>query len=264
LFRYNSGMPHIDTHKPGSFSWLELGTTDQNAAKEFYGSLFGWQFQDHPMGPNSVYTIFKLDGKDVGACYSVTAFAPGVPPNWGVFMTVDDAGRAAARAAELGGTVLRPAFDVMDAGRMAVIQDPTGAVFSVWQPKNHPGTGITGVDGTLCWADLDTRDREAKPFYEGLFGWRLTPGQGKDPSDYWHIQNGEEFIGGVRGPDQHNQQVPPHWLLYFRVSDCDVSTGKAKELGGSVYMPPMNIEGAGRFSVITDPQGAVWALFQGL
>jgi predicted enzyme related to lactoylglutathione lyase len=102
---------------------------------------------------------------------------------------------------------------------MATIQDPTGAVFSVWQPKTHIGTGIAGVDVTLCWAHLDTRDRErAKTFYQGLFGWSWTPGQGKDLSDYLHIQNGEDYIGGMPPADAHNQNTPPHWPLYFQVS----------------------------------------------
>ena len=256
-------MPHIDKHKPGSFNWLELGTSDQNAAKQFYGSLLGWQFEDYPMGPDGVYTMFKIDGKYAAACYSLSQIAPGVPPQWGLYIAVDDADKTASRAAELGGKVLRPAIDVYTFGRMATIQDPTGAVFSVWQPKTHIGTGIAGVDGTLCWADLDTRDREgAKTFYQGLFGWSLTPGQGKDLSDYLHIQNGEDYIGGMPPADAHNQNAPPHWLLYFQVSDCDASTAKGKELGASVYMPPMNIEGAGRFSVLSDPQGAIFALFQ--
>jgi predicted enzyme related to lactoylglutathione lyase len=256
-------MPHVDKHKPGSFNWLELGTSDQNGAKQFYGSLFSWKFEDFPMGPDSVYTMFKLEGKDVGGCFSVTHIAPGVPPHWGVFVAVEDADKTAAQAAELGGTVLRPPMDVYTFGRMAIMQDPTGANFSVWQPKTHIGTGIAGVDGTLCWADLDTTDRDrAKTFYEKLFGWHLSTGQGKDLSDYLHIQNGEDYIGGMPPADQHNQQTPPHWLLYFQVSDCDASTAKAKEVGASVYVSPMNIEGAGRLSVLSDPQGAVFALFQ--
>jgi predicted enzyme related to lactoylglutathione lyase len=256
-------MPHIDKHTPGSFNWLELGTSDQNGAKQFYGSLLGWKFEDFPMGPDSVYTMFKIEGKDAAACYSLTQIAPGVPPHWGIYIAVEDADKAAARAAELGGKVVRAPFDVATHGRMATIQDPTGAFFSVWQPKAHIGTGIAGVEGTLCWADLDTSDRaRAQPFYEGLFGWHVTPGKGKDASGYLHIQNGEEYIGGMPPPDEHNRHAPPHWLLYFQVSSCDASTAKAKELGGKVYMPSTDIEGAGRFSVLADPQGAVFALFQ--
>ena len=256
-------MPHIDKHPPGSFNWLELATTDQDAAKQFYGSLFGWQAQDYPMGPDGVYTMFQIEGKNAAACYALGRNMPGVPPHWGIYIAVEDADKTAARAVELGGKVLEPAFDVQTFGRMAVLQDPTGAVFPVWQPKTHIGIGITGVEGTLCWADLNTPARDqAKTFYEGLFGWRLSPGKGKDPSTYLHIQNGEQHIGGILPDDYRDKQAPPHWLPYFLVKDCEASTAKAKELGAKVYLPTTSIEGGLRYSVLADPQGAVFALFQ--
>jgi predicted enzyme related to lactoylglutathione lyase len=123
-------MPHVQKHDPGSFNWLELGTTDQAAAKQFYGALFGWEAQDFPMGPDGVYTMFKLDGKDVGACYKLGPQMEGIPPNWGLYVCVDDADATAKRAAELGGAVLKPPFDVYTFGRMAVLQDPTGAIIT--------------------------------------------------------------------------------------------------------------------------------------
>jgi len=212
------------------------------------------------MGPGAVYTMFKLAGKDIAGCYPVSMMPGHVPPHWGAFIAVEDADRTAARATELGGKVLRAPGDVAEYGRMAVLQDPAGAVFSIWKPKSHAGTGITGENGALCWADLLTEDRErAKPFYEGLFGWRFDLGQGKDPSGYLHIKNGEDFIGGMQVKPP---QAPPHWLLYFQTADCAASTAKAKQLGAKIFVEPMDIEGAGRFSVLDDPQGAGFALFQ--
>jgi predicted enzyme related to lactoylglutathione lyase len=147
----------------------------------------------------------------------------------------------------------------MDFGRMAVLQDPTGAVFSVWQPNTHQGTGITGVPGTLCWADLSTTDPgKAGEFYKGLFGWELMPGD----NEYVHIKNGEAFIGGIPPAKHRNPNAPPHWLAYFYVTDCDASTEKAKSAGANIYMGPMSIEKVGRMTVVADPQGAVFALFQ--
>ncbi len=151
-------MPNIDKHPAGSFSWVELATTDQNAAKNFYTSLFGWSINEFPMGPGAVYTIFRLQDRDAAAAYTLQPELKGVPPHWNLYITVDNADQAAAKAAELGGKILQPAFDVMDAGRMAVVQDPTGATFMVWQAKKSTGIGITGVDGTFCWADLSTTD----------------------------------------------------------------------------------------------------------
>lgn len=261
-------MPRIEKHKPGSFCWIELATTDQNAAKTFYGSLFGWEISDLPMGPGEVYTIFKLDGGDVSAAYTLRPEqrAQGVPPNWMIYVAVDDADAAATRAAQVGGKVLAPAFDVMDLGRMAVLQDPDGATFSVWQAKRGPGITFTGADGTLCWADLSTPNQaRAGKFYADLFGWKLSGDTDDDSaSGYLHIQNGEDFIGGIPPAAHRDPHTPPHWLPYFQTSNCDATAAKAKELGAKFYLEPMTMENVGRFAVLADPQGAVFAIFQSM
>ena len=144
-------MSHIDSHPPGSFCWLELATSDQAAAKSFYSSLFGWTPADSPLGPDAVYTIFKLEGRDAAAAYTMfpEQRSHGVPPNWMLYVSVANADDAVKRAKADGGTVLKDAFDVGESGRMAVLQDPTGAVFSVWQANKSQGIGIAHVDGTL-------------------------------------------------------------------------------------------------------------------
>jgi predicted enzyme related to lactoylglutathione lyase len=256
-------MPHIDKHVPGSFIWIELSTTDQNAAKSFYGSLLGWTPNDMPMGPDDFYTIFRLEGKDAAAACTLRPdqLERGVPAHWMIYVAADSADKSADRAAQLGGTVIAPPFDVFTAGRMAVIEDPTGATFALWQANQNIGIQIAGVDGTLCWADLSTSDPErAKQFYSDLFGWHITTEN--DPSGYLHVKNGEEFIGGIQPAAQRNPNAPPHWLAYFLVSDCDASAARAKDLGASLYAGPMSIENVGRVAVIADPQGAVFAIFQ--
>jgi len=262
---YSPAMSHIDSHPPGSFCWIELGTTDQPAAKSFYGSLFGWTPSDMPMGPGDFYTIFQLEGRDAAAGYTLRPDqrAQGVPPNWMLYIMVASADASAKRAKELGGTVIVDAFDVFDAGRMAVLQDPTGAFFTVWEPKKSQGIGIAHVDGTLCWADLSTPDpQRAGKFYGDLFGWQMLA-EDEDPEhDYLHIKNGEHFIGGIPPSRDRNPNAPPHWLVYFLTGNCDATADKAKQLGGQVYVPPMTIENVGRMAVVADPQGAVFALFQ--
>jgi uncharacterized protein len=258
-------MPNIDKYAPGSFCWIELGTTDQNAAKSFYGSLFGWSPNDMPMGPNDFYTMFQVNGRDAAAGYTLRPDqrAHGVPAHWMIYVAVNSADDAGRRAAELGGTVLRDAFDVYDAGRMAVLQDPAGAVFSVWQAKQHTGNGIAGVEGTLCWADLSTPDRDGvESFYTGLFGWRMGKEDENPAHAYWHIKNGEEFIGGIPPATYRNPQMPAHWLAYFLVNDCYASAEKAKSLGGRFHVPPMPMENVGTIAVLADPQGAAFAIFQ--
>jgi predicted enzyme related to lactoylglutathione lyase len=257
-------MTNIDKHPVGSFCWIELGTTDQAAAKNFYGSIFGWTPNDMPMGPGAFYTIFRLDGRDAAAGYTLRPdqVAQHVPPHWMLYIQVDKVDASAAKVPQLGGKVIVAPFDVMDAGRMAVIADPAGAYFCLWQANRSTGTQIAQVHGTLCWADLSTPDPErAKAFYSGLFGWQLMVGE-KDTSGYLHIKNGEHFIGGVP-PAAHRQPgVPPHWLAYFQVDDVDATANKAKEMGAKLFLPPMSMEGVGRMSVIADPQGAVFAIFK--
>jgi predicted enzyme related to lactoylglutathione lyase len=257
-------MTNIEKHRPGSFCWIELATTDQAAAKKFYGELFGWATHDMPMGPDAAYTLFQLQGKDAAAGYTLRPdqSAQGVPPHWMIYVTVENADATAKRVAELGGKVVAPAFDVGTLGRMAVIQDPTGVVFSVWQPKEGNGIGIKDVDGTLCWADLSTpyRDRAGK-FYSELFGWEMVADKDEN-SGYLHIKNGEDFIGGMLPPEHLNPNAPPHWLAYFQVSDCEASAAKAKQLGAALYLEPMFLENVGTMSVVADPQRAVFAIFQ--
>ncbi|HEV2689661.1 MAG TPA: VOC family protein [Bryobacteraceae bacterium] len=257
-------MITIDQHTPGSFCWIELNTTDQAAAKNFYASLFGWTPEDSPIGPNDFYTTFKLEGRSAAAGFTMRPEqrAQGVPPHWGIYIEVENADAAVTKARQLGGNVLMPAFDVMDFGRMSVIQDPTGAHFCVWQSKSHHGTQIAHVNGTLCWADLSTPDpNQAGQFYSGLFGWSFMRDE-KDSSGYLHIKNGEHFIGGVPPAAQRQPGTPPHWLAYFQVDDVDATANKAKEMGAKLFLPPMSMAGVGRFSVIADPQGAAFAIFK--
>jgi hypothetical protein len=252
----------IDKHPPGAFCWIELSTTEQNAAKSFYSSLFGWASQDFPMGPNDFYTMFQLEGRYTAAAYTMRPEqrSQGVPPHWMIYVSVESADAAASRAAQLGGKVLSGPCDVYDAGRMAVVEDPTGVVFALWQPKTHIGTGIAGAHGTLCWADLNTPDpARAQEFYTGLLGWRFSTGE-NDPSGYMHIANGRDFIGGVAPEGFRDPNAPPHWLAYFYVSNCDETAAKTRELGGKALLAPTAIEKVGRMAILADPQGAVFAI----
>lgn len=257
-------MPQVDKHPPGDFCWIELGTTEQNAAKNFYAALFGWTPNDMDMGPNGVYTIFRLNGRDSAAAYTMGQEdrALNMLPHWNLYIAVDNADATVDKAAELGGKVLAPAFDVFDAGRMAVIQDPTGAVFTVWQAKKNAGIGVVRDPGTFCWADLSTPDPErARQFYSGLFGWQLEAGE-KDPSGYLHIKNSGRFIGGIPPVQHRDPNTPPHWLIYFAVADVDATAAKAKQMGARFYVEPISMEGVGRMAVMADPQGAVSAIFK--
>jgi predicted enzyme related to lactoylglutathione lyase len=258
-------MAECSSHVPGTFSWAELATVDRAAGVAFYRALFDWGVNDQDMGPGGVYSMFTLRGKEVGAAYEMRPEErqSNIPPHWNLYVTVASADAAAARAKELGATILAPPFDVMDVGRMAVIQDPTGATFEVWEPKLHIGAKILNEPGSLCWSELSTRDtKAAEAFYTQFFGWtakRSAPGA---PMEYTEFHNqGKPGVGMMPMPAEMPAFVPSYWMPYFQVANCDASTEKAKGLGASVMVGPQDIPGTGRFTVARDPQGATFALF---
>ena len=258
-------MADTDTHEPGAFCWPELSTIDQKAAAAFYHELFGWEINDQPMGPGESYTMFQVRKRPVGAAFTMRPEQrqQGIPPHWGSYVAVKSADEAAKRTESLGGKVLAPAFDVMDAGRMAVLQDPTGAIFMVWQAGKHSGAGILNEPGALCWTELATRDtKKAEKFYTQLFGWTSKVGGEGTPMEYTEFHNqGKPGVGMMQMPPQVPAQVPAYWMPYFQVTDCDASMNTAKRLGAHVAVAPMDIPNTGRFSVISDPQGAMFAIF---
>ena len=242
----------------GTFSWTDLGTTDADGAKAFYGGLFGWEPEDVPVGGGSTYTMLRVDGKTVCALYRQQA--EGAPPAWLSYVTVDDAEASAGYAGQLGGKIVSEPFDVMEAGRMAVLADPQGAVFAVWEPRENAGAELVNDPGAFCLNQLNTEDPEdAKRFYGELFGWR-TEFAGKDEQDYWGIFNGDALNGGMMPLPA--EAGPPHWLVYFTTANLDRSVERIGELGGQVIVAPMAIE-SGRIAVAMDPQGAVFGLFEG-
>ena len=217
------------------------------------------------MGPNETYTMFRMRGVDVGAGCSLRPEErkQGIPPHWNSYVTVKNVDESVKRAQELGAKVFVPPFDVMDAGRMAVLQDPTGAVFQVWQAGKSIGARILSEPGALCWTELATRDtKAAERFYTQFLGWTAKVGGAGTPMEYTEFFNqGKPGVGMMPMPEMVPAGVPPYWLPYFQVVSCDASTEKAKTLGATALVDPKDIPNAGRFSVLKDPQGAVFAVF---
>ena len=257
-------MEETKEHAPGSFCWVELGTTDTNSAKKFYSELFGWSTSDTPAGPDFVYTMLQLENKELAAMYQLQdeQKAKGVPPNWLSYISVTNADEVVTKVKSLGGTVLQEPTDVFDAGRMALLQDPTGATFAIWQSNKHIGSRIVNQPGTFCWNELATRDKnKASEFYTKLFGWSAQE-QEMGSEKYTMFNNGERPAGGMFQITKEMGEVPPHWLTYFSVGDCDKSVEKAKSLGAEIRVPPTDIPNVGRFSVIQDPEGAVFSVIK--
>ena len=254
-------MGERTSHPHGTFSWVDLSTDDHEGAKRFYGGLFGWENEDMPAGDDMTYSMARLDGKDVAAVFKGDGT---LPVHWNSYVTVDDVDAMPEKVKAAGGNVMAEPFDVMESvGRMAVIQDPTGAFLNLWQAKDNIGARLVNVPGALTWNDLNTTDPEkAMAFYGEVFGWRFEKAP-TDATEYWVIFNGDRSNGGVRPIDNSQPgEVPAHWLPYFACSDVDDAKAKVEELGGRTFFGPMDVP-QGSFVVVGDPQGGAFALFSG-
>lgn len=252
-------MTEMKSYAPGMFCWFELATPDQDGAKQFYTALFGWTANDMPIGEGMTYSMLLKNGKEVGALFQMGPQMQGIPPHWGSYVSVASADESAKKAEALGGKVMAPPFDVMDVGRMAVLQDPTGAVLSIWEAKKHHGASLLGEPGAVGWNELATRDVDAaRAFYTGLFGWSAEVSQ-MEGITYTTFKQGEVPQGGMMGMTAEWGEIPPHWSVYFSVEDCDATVAKATSLGATVMVPPTDVPGVGRFAIVRDPQGAVFA-----
>jgi predicted enzyme related to lactoylglutathione lyase len=249
-------------YAPGTFCWVGLATSDPRAATAFYTSLFGWRGEDLPAGEAGTYTILRQAGNDVAILYRQTAEARAVeaPPHWTSYISVQDVGATAARAGELGGAaVFREPFDVLDAGRVGAIRDPTGAIVSLWQPRSRIGATLVNDVGALCWNELATTNVErAKSFFGELLGWQYET----DHTGYTTIRNAGGLNGGLREQTEHERGIPPSWLPYFTVHGADDAARRAEQLGARRLVATTQNR-MGRFAVIADPQDAAFAVFEG-
>jgi predicted enzyme related to lactoylglutathione lyase len=278
-------MLERDGYPAGVPCWVDTGQPDPDAAVEFYSGLFGWEFEDRtPAGSPQRYLVATLRGRDVAAVASQSDQAP-PRPVWKSYVWVDSADETAAKAKEAGGSVLAEPFDVGDAGRMAVIADPEGAVLCLWQAKQHRGAQLVNEHATWNFSELNTRDPGgAQTFYRAVFGWEATtlvtgnggftmwrrPGYGdflaeRDPEIRERQATGgapEGFEDAVAwlipmANGQFPADTPAHWSITFAVDDADAIARRAEELGGKVLTPPFDAPWV-RTTVVSDPQGAVF------
>lgn len=249
-------MPERQEYAPGTPSWVDLGTTDIEAAKEFYAGIFGWELEDSPTPHGGSYTMASRGGRSVAGLMAMPEEQRqmGAPPAWNTYVTVSDAEQALAAAEAAGGTVLVPVMDVMDAGRMGVIADPLGGACCVWQPQEHIGSQLVNEHGALTWTEFLTDDpAAAASFYSGLFGWKTVEFAGPDggaPGQMFLLE-GTPVASASPAP----AGVPTHWSVYFAVDDCDACAEAISAGGGQVTVGPMDIP-PGRMAAAVDPTGA--------
>ena len=255
----------ITRYDPGCFCWADLGTTDSEGAKKFYSTILGLDSVDMPMGDMGTYVMLQKDGKTVCALYQMPPeMMEAMPhPYWQSYICVEDADGSAQKAIELGGNVLMGPADVFDAGRMAIIQDATGAAVGLWQPKAHIGAQVFGEPGALGWFELLTGDTDAAAeFYGGLLGWTSRSGSAVPDTEYIEFQSGGQSVAGMMQIKEEWGEVPPNWGVYFVVDDSDATMKQAQELGATPMMGPIDVAGVGRIYPLQDPQGAYLSIIQ--
>jgi predicted enzyme related to lactoylglutathione lyase len=276
-------MPERDGYIPGVPCWVDTSQPDPEAAVDFYSGLFGWEFESvMPAGSPGQYFIGRKRSGDVAAIGSIPEALPQMA-TWNTYVWVDSADDTAAKVVDAGGSVVMEPFDIMDFGRMAVFSDPEGAVFCVWQAKDHRGARVVNEHGALNFNGLNTRDADAaKPFYGSVFGWttlsigagemwtlpgygdhleRDTPGLRQQIAEMGGPEGFEDVVASINPIADDQPDTPPHWNVTFGVDDAEAIAAKASELGGTVIAPPMDVPWS-RLTVISDPQGATFIASQ--
>lgn len=259
-------MSTVESYTQGVPCWVDLITPDVEAARTFYGELFGWEYDARPMpsesGETTYYYMATLGGRNAAGLMEQPPEAIGGPPSWQTYFAVDDADATAARVAEAGGTLLFPVDEIPGSGRMTLALDPAGALFGLWQSKGHIGSAAVNEAGAPIWHELQSDDAAASAtFYETLTGdGRQIDNMGQ--FDYISLTSDSKAVAGIM-PKQDASQ-PNVWLVYFGVDDVDAAAAQAASLGGRIVAEPFTIEGVGRMAVLADPQGVVFAIMNGM
>jgi len=273
-------MPERDGYIPGVPCWVNTGQPDPEAALEFYGPLFGWEFENvMPPDANSTYFIAQTRGKNVAAVGSIPEALP-QQATWGSYVSVESADDTAQKVRDAGGSVAMDPFDIVEFGQMAGFSDPEGATFYSWQAGRHKGAELVNEHGTVNFNDLNTRDPEgAKSFYGSVFGWETLdlpggfqmwtlPGYGdhlerdnpelrENMAEMDAPKGFEDVVASIVPIGDDQPDTPPHWNVTFAVDDADAIADKATELGGKVIVSPMDAPWV-RMTVIADAQGATF------
>ena len=241
--------------------WADLASSDAAGARDFYSKVFGWKIEVDPDPQYGGYGMARIGGKDIAGIGPKQMDE--APSAWTVYIGSANAADTAKKAEAAGGKVIVPPMEVGPQGVMTIIADPSGAMFGVWQAKNMSGAQAIGEPNTYGWAELNSRGVDkAKPFYKKLFGWGEKNMDMPQGGQYTEFQvGGESIAGGMEMNEMVPAEVPSYWLVYFTVPDVDKSHKTATEAGAQSMMEPQDFPG-GRFSILTDPQGASFGLLK--
>ncbi len=261
-------MKEITEYENGTFCWVELVATNLVIAKDFYQQLFGWTYREDSIGKDEHYTMIFKEGKEVGGMYAMRKEQEevGMPAHWMSYVSVDDLEGTVKKAKELGSFPYIEAMDVGTAGRMACVHEPEGAIFSLWQAKDHLGIKVKGLHGTPSWFELASNDAEkSQTFFKELFGWGTKVDEleeGKSYTLFTGASKAKETKAGLLQMTEEWGAIPAHWMVYYTVESCDEAVTLATNIGGGVMLESTDIPKVGRFSVLQDPQGGIFSVIE--
>ncbi len=250
-------MPEVSSYQPGTPSWIDLATTDLAAAKSFYTGLFGWSVVEVPSSEGAYCMLYKGE-LAVAACYQMTPemIDNGIPPHWASYVTVGRLEDTVDAALAAGGTVVQEPHDIPGSGRTAAIQDPSAAVFALWEPEGHIGAQLVNEPGSLVWNELQTYETApAQDFYTSVFGWSAVTST-MPTGAYTSFLLDDHPVAGMMAIQPEWGPVPPNWSIYLGVASMDDTCEYVASNGGKVEMPPMHVPDVGTFALFQDPQGA--------
>jgi predicted enzyme related to lactoylglutathione lyase len=242
--------------------WYELMTTDPGAAETFYKNVVGWTSAPFEGAPDP-YTVFKRSGQVQVAGLMKTPEGMRMPPFWAMYIGVPKLEDAVAHIKRLGGSELSPVIDIPTVGRLQMLKDPQGAAFYIIQPAPTDERPETAPEvGEASWHELMTTDAPAAmKFYSEVFGWQPSETMDMGPLGKYHMFNRPHgMIGGMMNKPPEMSQVPPHWMIYFRVPDINAAVERIKSNGGTILNGPMEVPGGDWVVNARDPQGAAFAL----
>ena len=252
-------------HPNGTPAWIDLITTDRPAAQAFYGAVFDWTFEEQIVDNAVVYVIARHNQREVAGIAARTAqeTAVGIPSAWNLFFATDDIAKTCAHAISLGATLHTAPFGNPAVGKLAVLADPTGALFCLWQGNAHLGMTTMDMANTFTWCECLTRDpHRATTFYEDLFGWKTEVSRESD-LEYALCRRDGQTIAGIMEMPAGLEGVPANWMVYFATPNCEATLERIEEHGGSRLAEPMEV-GTGRFAVAADPDEAVFGIIEPL
>jgi len=257
-------VTELVAHPPGTFCFIEAGSSDIESANRFYGGVFGWEVDDRSSSDGARYTRFLMSGKPVAGIYEFSSEqeAAAMPSQWLSYVSVVDAAETLARAIEFGAAALGEMVEVPGVATVAEFVDPAGAVCGLWQPGSHIGASFVREPGTLAWIDLLTPDPiEAASFYCSVFDWTF---ETEEPSSgiYRSVRGGNAVVAGMATIVPGMDAGLPAWRAHVGVSDLDRAKTKISDLGGTVEDGPTRVPGIGRRTAVKDPNGINFMLIE--